>query len=839
MPNLIQIVIAAQDTASAVLKSVSGTLDGVGSTATRLGATMTAAAAPIAGFLGLAVKEAAEAQEGLAQLEAVLKSTGGVAGVTAEKATELANSLSSVTRFSDDAVLSAENMLLTFTSIGKNVFPDATKTVLDMSQALGQDLKSSAIQLGKALNDPIAGVTALSRVGVQFTDAQTEQIKKLVESNDLLGAQTLILKELQREFGGSAEAAGKTFAGRLDILNNKFKNLQESIGTLIIPVLEKLMDKVGAVLDRVIAWTEANPALTRTIVAVAGALVALGPALIGVGSAMKLASTAIDGIGTAIGLLTSPVGLVVAAIAGLVLAFSTNFLGIRDAVQPVFDALSNGAQGLVKAFNHDIPGALDAFRQAGLSDDLATTFTDAFARIGDTVRNFITALPTNLQTVVFTIRYWFGRIWSVIQPALQPLLDWFSGTGPNSLGGAVQSVGTWIDQNVVAPLRGIWILVQPEVQKIVDWFNNDLGSVLQSIGGWINDNIVTPFSNLMAQLQPVFDWIGNLVRSIFKPVTDFVNEALDNLERLRRMGNGTPQRTLPGEVAPGIAGSLGVNSGGSYKPGQDPYADLIRYFTGAIYIFGHSLSKNAAQAALDVQLALDGLGATTDEGAKKFKAAADDASQKLADTGDRLGKSAQRVGSTIASAINAGVSDFAAALSANQWVTIRAIGQVGASIGAALSNLGGGLLVAAAQAVANMRAVGTQIGSAIAGLGGLASGATTASMDLTGTAYANVQVNADRIAAIAAAYKSYYAQSHDYAGSYQANVPYVVSPSAAPEVFIPSSSGYAIPNADLGGQRVTNVDRIEVILPNLRDLSDPRQIEQIASAVLDAIGMPS
>ena len=62
--------------------------------------------------------------------------------------------------------------MLTFTGVGKDVFPQAIQTVLDMSQALGQDLKSSTVQLGKALNSPIDGITALSRVGVSFTDAQ-------------------------------------------------------------------------------------------------------------------------------------------------------------------------------------------------------------------------------------------------------------------------------------------------------------------------------------------------------------------------------------------------------------------------------------------------------------------------------------------------------------------------------------------------------------------------------------------------------------------------------------------------------------------------------------------
>lgn len=203
----------------------------------------------VGGFLASTVSEAAEAQEGIAQLEAVLKSTGGAAGVTSEMAQELASSFQRVTRFSDDAILAGENMLLTFTSIGKEVFPQATETMLNMSQALGQDLKSSAIQLGKALNNPIEGVSALRRVGVQFTDEQEQIIKKLVESGNLMEAQTFILQELQREFGGSAEAAGKTFAGQLDILKNKLSDIKERIGNAVLPVLAELAQRFSALID--------------------------------------------------------------------------------------------------------------------------------------------------------------------------------------------------------------------------------------------------------------------------------------------------------------------------------------------------------------------------------------------------------------------------------------------------------------------------------------------------------------------------------------------------------------------------------------------------------------
>jgi phage-related minor tail protein len=166
------------------------------------------------------------AQQVQAQLNAVLKSTGGVAGITAIQVNAYAEVMSKVTMFDDEAIVSAQSMLLTFTNIGSSVFPSATSAVLDMSQALGQDLQSSAIMLGKALQNPIMGVTALRRVGVNFTEEQQELIKFLVESGQLEEAQALILKELKTEFGGSAEAAGKTFVERTLVCGARCRGME-------------------------------------------------------------------------------------------------------------------------------------------------------------------------------------------------------------------------------------------------------------------------------------------------------------------------------------------------------------------------------------------------------------------------------------------------------------------------------------------------------------------------------------------------------------------------------------------------------------------------------------
>ena len=183
----------------------------------------------ITGTIKLAIEQ--ENQE--MQLEARLKSTRMAAGLTKEELLEMAKGFQEITAYGDEAVIELQSLMLTFTSIGRDVFPQAIQTSLDMSTALGQDLKSSAIQLGKALQDPILGVTALRRVGVNFNEEQTEIIKNLVKSGDVLKAQQLILKELSTEFGGAASAAVETFGGKLSRLGNYWGDVREAVGKAI------------------------------------------------------------------------------------------------------------------------------------------------------------------------------------------------------------------------------------------------------------------------------------------------------------------------------------------------------------------------------------------------------------------------------------------------------------------------------------------------------------------------------------------------------------------------------------------------------------------------------
>ena len=179
------------------------------------------------------VVNSGQAQRNLDQLNQVIKSTGGVAGITSEELQKIAQDLSEVTEFEDDAIIKSQALMLTFTKIGKDVFPDATEAVLDLSAALGQDLQASTVQVGKALNDPILGITALRRVGVQLSDAQEEQIRNFVALNDVASAQKVILGELSTQFGGTAKAV---FANNPAMM---FAKAQQQIGN----ILEKVGDE--------------------------------------------------------------------------------------------------------------------------------------------------------------------------------------------------------------------------------------------------------------------------------------------------------------------------------------------------------------------------------------------------------------------------------------------------------------------------------------------------------------------------------------------------------------------------------------------------------------------
>jgi phage-related protein len=443
------------------------------------------AAAGVGKFLKDSLGEARESQKVAAQTNAVIKSTGGAANVTAASLGKLSGAISRKVGIDDEAIQSAGNLLLTFTGIrneagkGNKVFDQTVRAATDMSVALGTDAKSAAMQLGKALNDPVKGVTKLQRSGVTFTDQQKKQIATLVKSGKTLQAQKIILGEVNKEFGGSA--AAQATAG--DKFKVAFGNLEESIGTALLPVLDKVLG----------AGTKFATMLTNNIGPGISALNGyLAPAIAAVGDFFSKLSSS----GQASGFLTTikSIGAAVASsflplLKQLGSAFTTTLLPVLKSVGA---AIATNVLPVLKMmaamFTATVLPALTRLGSSIITNVLpvikamAATFTTT---ILPAIKSLATYLLVNLVPIFAKVA---GIISGQVIPIISTLATFFYGT------------------------------LYPAVVKIVSAIAVQLKPVFDALFQTIQTSVLPAVSKLLAKFQEWWPTISKVVMIVLKVV---------------------------------------------------------------------------------------------------------------------------------------------------------------------------------------------------------------------------------------------------------------------------------------------------------------------------------
>jgi len=182
------------------------------------------------------------------QTNAIIKSTKGIAGLTAKEVGKLASEYGHLTATSTKTVQAAENILLTHTKISKKVFPDALRLTLDLATAMGGNYTKAATTLGKALNDPIRGTTLLRRIGVSFTASEEKKIKTLVKTGKTMDAQRLILGKLNTLYSGRAKAAASGYEGAQRRLAGAVGGLQKALAKQFLPILTNVTNRLAGFL---------------------------------------------------------------------------------------------------------------------------------------------------------------------------------------------------------------------------------------------------------------------------------------------------------------------------------------------------------------------------------------------------------------------------------------------------------------------------------------------------------------------------------------------------------------------------------------------------------------
>lgn len=513
---------------------------GVNSLGKSLG-KLTAIGGGIAGVIGGNLVAAAyESQKVLKQTDAIITATGSAAGMTAKDVQKLADSLSMKTGIDDEAIQTSLNMLLTFKQVrneagkGNDVFNRASMAMLDLANVFGSS-DAAAKMLGKALSDPVKGVTALQRAGVNFSAQQREQIKSLVDTGKVLEAQKLILAEVESQVGGTAAAGATAF----DKMKVAVGNVQETLGGLllpyveqlatyvatnVIPIFERFADVVGKngvgaginyLIGSVISGIWNMGKLGKTIMIVAGAVTALKVATVTYRSAMVAMNVVTTLSNGALKELIVKLGQTKIAMmaAGGVTALLATAAAIYGAYASQKAEATNRTKDFVEALKMEGDAQIEALAALYKSDPAFKQSMDTLAQYGKTVGDLSGYVAGNAGQ----IKNWDDAIRSVLGDAIKidqitasanpnidtqaQLYDALRQKLPALRTATVAQIDAFL--KMIGTFRGMRTETA-ETQKVIDLFTKALGVTTNTGGGKV-ETLAQKFAKAKTAVKSLFD----------------------------------------------------------------------------------------------------------------------------------------------------------------------------------------------------------------------------------------------------------------------------------------------------------------------------------------------
>jgi phage-related minor tail protein len=352
------------------------------------------------GALGLAAKGAIAAGEAAATANAriaQINESMGLFGDTTDNVNkrliDYANATARATGVDQNSIKATQAKLLTFKELAQSAdkvggaFDRATKAAIDMAAAGFGDAEANAVQLGKALNDPIKGITALAKSGVTFTAQEKEKIKTLVESNKTLEAQQLILAAIETQVGGTAEAT----ANDSDKMKVAFSQVSESIGIILLPMFQKL----SAILVQVADFAVEN---SKVMVILGGVVGGLAVAILAANAAMKVYQATLIVVKAAqfalnLVMAANPITLVVLALAALVAAFVLAYKNsetFRNGVNALFDGIKKGVTASVDFIKGYLNVVMNFYKS--IFNGIASLWNNSIGKLSFSVPDWVPGL---------------------------------------------------------------------------------------------------------------------------------------------------------------------------------------------------------------------------------------------------------------------------------------------------------------------------------------------------------------------------------------------------------------------------------------------------------------
>lgn len=515
-----------------------------------------------------------------AQTNAAIKSTGAVANVSASEVGTLADSISNLSGVDDDAIQSGANLLLTFTNIrnevgeGNDVFNQAVKSLTDVSVAMGQEPQAAAVQLGKALNNPIKGIAALSRVGIEFTDEQKNLIASLQESGDIMGAQKIILEELNTQFGGSAEAFGETLPGAISKAKQSFEVLAESAVKGLGPVFKQLpalVDALGPVFE---ALAPVINVLAEVIVDLLdGAMSALIPIIeLVAGLFERFLGPAMEPLVALFDVLGEVVEVVVDVL-GDVIDGGEGFLGVFSALADVVRAFSPVLQAVAQVFGAVLSPILTLV--ANVLQAVAEALVPIAEKLFPILAQVLTKVADALGPVVEALAEGILDVFLAFLPILPKVAELFLAL-----------------IEAVLPLLDVLLELLPPLVDIVAFLADVLATVLGGALTFVVDLLTSLLVPIIEKATSVFGFLLTPVQSLIGFLADLgdnIRGIVDIFNTLREKGGEAIQRII--DIVSDLITTVRENLANAFTKARDIIVDAVG---GLVSIVGVKLDETIA-----------------------------------------------------------------------------------------------------------------------------------------------------------------------------------------------------------------------------------------------------
>mgnify|MGYP001682746764 FL=1 len=437
----------------------------------------------------------------------------------------------------------------------KNMWSTTTQAFNDIVTGLGRGSAPILDNLGIIVNATEANeeyAKSIGKTAKELTDAEKKQalINKVVADG----------KKQMQEMGDVALSEAEWSAK----LEAQLKNLSDTIGTALIPIVNTATDMIAPLIESFSKWAEKNPGLLKGIVLLTGGVLAFITAVWTIGTVMnafmsvKAALVAIQAVWGALvsglgGALSSlwpiftalawPIGIVVGVLTALWVAYATNLFGFRDAVNGVFAKIKPVLTELWKNFKEVFAGIWTSIKET--RDQVAPILLPIWNEFGTALSQLLNQVVIPIVKVFAVV---FGETWNASIKTLGEVISFVRNIFTGNRQGAWQNI-----QNIVTLWKNV-------VENIFGAFNENLGAIF----GAIKNRIQGIWNGLREGMKNICSSAVNWIKDKINAVLNAISSAK---EKVSNFGTNAWQGAK--NMANGALRAIGARaSGGSVIAGQ-------------------------------------------------------------------------------------------------------------------------------------------------------------------------------------------------------------------------------------------------------------------------------